>query len=142
MLQVSADEYLETALMPVPGTGAAAEAKNQIRSSIKALFPDRECAMLVRPMHDESDLINLDQTSSAALRPEFQQGVKSLLHMIMAKAQPKRIGQYMLTGPVLAGLAEAYVRAINEGAVPTIATAWQVRAAAGLLYTCGKMVTT
>lgn len=31
-----------------------------------------------------------------------------------------------MTGPVLAGLVEAYVKAINEGAVPTIATAWQV----------------
>jgi hypothetical protein len=27
---------------------------------------------------------------------------------------------------MLAGLAEAYAAAINEGAVPTIATAWQV----------------
>ncbi len=32
-----------------------------------------------------------------------------------------------MTGPVLAGLVEAYVGAINNGAVPTIATAWQVR---------------
>jgi hypothetical protein len=39
--------------MPVAGSGPAVEAKNAIRSSIKSLFPDRDCAILVRPMHDE-----------------------------------------------------------------------------------------
>lgn len=43
------------------------------------------------------------------------------------QAQPKHLGAYVLSGPVLAGLTEAYVQAINNGAVPTIATAWQVR---------------
>lgn len=48
--------------------------------------------------------------------------------LILRKAQPKRLGPHVLTGPALAGLAEAYVAAINGGAVPTIATAWQVGA--------------
>lgn len=52
-VQVTATDYLETALMPVPGTGPAVEAKNAIRYSIKNLFPDRDCATLVRPAHDE-----------------------------------------------------------------------------------------
>lgn len=56
--------------------------------------------------------------------------------MILRKAQPKRLGGFVLTGPVLAGLTEAYVAAINDGAVPTIATAWQVRrGGAGVLST-------
>lgn len=46
--------------------------------------------------------------------------------LLMLQAQPKHLGSYVLTGPVLAGLTEAYVKAINDGAVPTIATAWQV----------------
>jgi hypothetical protein len=41
-------DYLETALFPVPSNGPAADAKNTIRSSIKALFPDRDCFTLVR----------------------------------------------------------------------------------------------
>lgn len=53
LLQFSARDYLETALMPVAGSGPAVEAKNGIRSSIKSLFPDRDCATLVRPMHEE-----------------------------------------------------------------------------------------
>jgi hypothetical protein len=55
------------------------------------------------------------------------QGVSSLVRLISAKAVPKRFGGGgLVTGPVLAGLVEAYVAAINSGAVPTIATAWQV----------------
>ncbi len=46
---------------------------------------------------------------------------------MFSKAQPKRLGQDVVTGGVLAALATAYVNAINAGAVPTIATAWQAR---------------
>jgi hypothetical protein len=42
------------------------------------------------------------------------------------QALPKRLGSSVLTGPMLAGLASTYVTAINNGAVPVIATAWQV----------------
>jgi hypothetical protein len=55
------------------------------------------------------------------------QGLKQLTELIFARAQPKRLGQQVISGPMLAGLASAYVDAINHGAVPTIATAWQVR---------------
>ncbi len=55
------------------------------------------------------------------------QGVNQLVKLIFSKAQPKRFGNGFMNGPVLAGLVEAYVKAINDGAVPTIATAWQVR---------------
>jgi hypothetical protein len=51
------------------------------------------------------------------------------VRLIFSKAQPKRFGAGLMTGPVLAGLVEAYVAAINAGAVPTITTAWQVRGA-------------
>eukprot|EP00198_Chlamydomonas_reinhardtii_P009484 XP_001698821.1 predicted protein [Chlamydomonas reinhardtii] len=53
-------------------------------------------------------------------------GVKQLTEMILSRAQPKRFGSMgAMTGPVLAGLVGAYVGAMNNGAVPTIATAWQ-----------------
>lgn len=97
----------------------------QIRESIKALFPDRDCATLVRPVNDEALLSKLDSVPKGQLRPEFVQGLQQLLPMVLRKAQPKRLGSTVVTGPVLAALAEAYVSAINTGAVPTIATAWQ-----------------
>jgi len=54
------------------------------------------------------------------------QGLAKLTRVIFARAQPKRLGSQTITGAMLAALAEAYVSAINRGAVPTIATAWQV----------------
>ncbi|KAJ9506005.1 hypothetical protein QJQ45_016718 [Haematococcus lacustris] len=123
--KISAKEYLETALHPVDGEGASVKAKNEIRSSIKSLFPDRDCFALVRPMNDEKALADLDNVPRTQLRPEFTAGVANLVKYIFAKAQPKRFASGFMTGPVLAGLVEAYVKAINNGAVPTIATAWQ-----------------
>ena len=123
--QISPREYLETALSSVSGTSAGAKAKNGIRESIKSLFPDRDCFTLVRPMSDENKLAHLEDVPSSQLRPEFRDGLAKLVDTCFARAQPKRIGRHVLTGPMLAGLVTAYVDAINRGAVPTIATAWQ-----------------
>ena len=60
-------------------------------------------------------------------RPVCVQGMAKLTRLIFERAQPKRLGSQVITGPMLATLASEYVRAINEGAVPTISTAWQVR---------------
>ncbi len=84
-------------------TGPASDAKNAIRSSIKALFPDRECFTLVRPMHDEAALVNLDKIDKSQLRPEFQLGVQQLIRLIISKAHPKRFGTSIITGPIFAG---------------------------------------
>eukprot|EP00878_Enallax_costatus_P025318 GHUV01027086.1.p1 GENE.GHUV01027086.1~~GHUV01027086.1.p1 ORF type:complete len:312 (+),score=104.13 GHUV01027086.1:958-1893(+) len=76
-------------------------------------------------MHDERALNHLDELDPQQLRPEFQEGVQKLTRLLLSRGQPKRIGIVPVTGVMLAGLAEAYVLAINQGAVPTIATAWQ-----------------
>lgn len=122
---VTPRDYLESALQALPGNTASIQSKNNIRESIKALFPNRDCFTLVRPVNDEDALANLDTLNSSQLRPEFRQGLAHLTRMTFQKAMPKRLGTQILTGPSLAGLAEAYVSAINAGAVPTIATAWQ-----------------
>jgi hypothetical protein len=41
-------DYLESALAAVKGGSAGVQAKNEIRASIKRLFPTRECFALVR----------------------------------------------------------------------------------------------
>lgn len=79
----------------------------------------------MRPVNDESLLSKLDTVPPSQLRPEFTQGLQHLLPMVLRKAQPKRLGGSVVTGPILAALTQAYVGAINQGAVPTIATAWQ-----------------
>lgn len=103
----------------------AAVAKNGIRASIAALFPVRDSFTLVRPMNDEKALQQLSSLPPDSLREEFTAGVKGLLDRVFANAGIKAVGGAELTGPLLAGLAATYVEAINDGAVPTIATAWQ-----------------
>ena len=127
----------------------------QIRESIKTLFPNRDCFTLVRPMNNESQLTKLESIPPSQMRPEFVdvriffgpwtvwmlcrsafkmitslvyglQGIQRLTKLIFQRAQPKRLGNQIVSGSMLAALALAYVDAINLGAVPTIATAWQV----------------
>eukprot|EP00803_Ostreobium_quekettii_P008595 evm.model.scf_1894.2 EVM.evm.TU.scf_1894.2 scf_1894:8241-19466(-) len=123
--KITPRDYLEQALMSATGTGAAVEMKNKIRRSIKNLFPHRDCFALVRPVSDEQQLKNLENVPMGRLRPEFTQELRRLMEVIFSRAVPKSFGHQVITGPALAGLTEAYVKAINEGAVPTIVTAWQ-----------------
>lgn len=122
---VTPRDYLEAALQTIPGSNPAVQSKNKIRESIKALFPDRDCFTLVRPVNEEDLLARLDSLPHTALRPEFKRDLAALTKLTFQKAMPKRLGAQVLTGPALAALTEAYVTAINAGAVPTIATAWQ-----------------
>ncbi|AQK69775.1 Guanylate-binding family protein, partial [Zea mays] len=59
--KITPRDYLELALRPVQGGGRDISAKNVIRDSIRALFPDRECFTLVQPLNNEKDLQRLDQ---------------------------------------------------------------------------------
>lgn len=124
---ITPGDYLESALRPLSTVdgNTSVKARNDIRESIKTLFPDRDCFSLVRPVSEEDELMRLDAMPPEGLRPEFKKGMEQLTALILRKAQPKRLGTQVLTGPVLAGLASAYVAAINSGAVPSIASAWQ-----------------
>jgi len=123
---ISAKEYLEDALAPMPGGGESVAAKNRIRASIKGLFPRRECMTLVRPVGDESKLRSLESLPREDLRPEFRDGLESLTDRIYRLVSPLRLDTAgTLTGMGLALLARTYADALNDGAVPTIANAWQ-----------------
>ena len=122
---ISTGEYLERALRRVPGGNPSADAKNLIRDSITALFPRRDCVALVRPCADEKVLRRLDEADRSQLRPEFLEGLDALADRVLRAARPKEVDGCVVTGPALAALARAYVGAINAGAVPAIATAWQ-----------------
>eukprot|EP00959_Pyramimonas_sp_CCMP1952_P401516 8413219-Pyramimonas_sp.AAC.1 len=123
--QITAKDYLETALRKVPPISEAAVSKNKIRESIGNLFPTRDCHTLVRPMNEEKQLQEMSSLDPSEFRPQFREGLAGLLHRILVQASPKAVGNTEMNGPMLAGLASMYVKAINEGAVPTIASAWQ-----------------
>eukprot|EP00198_Chlamydomonas_reinhardtii_P004972 XP_001694308.1 predicted protein [Chlamydomonas reinhardtii] len=65
-------DYMEEVLRELPGAGEAVRSKNQMRASIKSLFPERDCHALVRPMLDESRLARMDALPPSELRPEFR----------------------------------------------------------------------
>ncbi|TKY71760.1 Interferon-induced guanylate-binding protein 2 [Spatholobus suberectus] len=123
--KITPRDYLDIALRPVQGSGRDIAAKNEIRDSIRALFPDRECFTLVRPLNNENDLQRLDQILLAKLRPEFRSGLDALTKFVFERARPKQVGATMMTGPVLIGITESYLDALNHGAVPTISSSWQ-----------------
>ena len=71
-MQLGVSAHTSTHLYPSPTTQLS-EGFLQIRDSIKALFPDRDCFPLVRPMSDEKALAKLETLDSSVMRPEFQQ---------------------------------------------------------------------
>ncbi|RRT78036.1 hypothetical protein B296_00008749 [Ensete ventricosum] len=59
------------------------------------------------------------------LRSEFKSGLDALVKYIFERTRPKRLGATVMTGPILAGITQSYLDAINNGAVPTISSSWQ-----------------
>ncbi|KAK3279914.1 hypothetical protein CYMTET_12218, partial [Cymbomonas tetramitiformis] len=89
----------------------------------------------VRPVTSEIELQNLDQLPPENIRPEFTRGVEELMRITLQSTAPKRWRHSghrgsvsTLTGPACAGLAESYVKSINEGVVPVISSAWNMLA--------------
>ncbi|GMI72858.1 GUANYLATE-BINDING PROTEIN-LIKE 3 [Hibiscus trionum] len=123
--KITPRDYLELALRPVQGSGKDITSKNEIRDSIRALFPDRECFTLVRPLNNEKDLQRLDQILLEKLRPEFRDGLDALTKFVFERTRPKQVGGTVMTGPVLIGITQSYLDALNNGAVPTISSSWQ-----------------
>ncbi|EEC72987.1 hypothetical protein OsI_06894 [Oryza sativa Indica Group] len=123
--KITPRDYLEIALRPLEGRGKDISSKNEIRESIRALFPDRECFTLVRPLNSENELQRLDQIPIEKLRPEFQAGLDELTRFILERTRPKQVAGTVMTGPVLAGVTQSFLDAINNGAVPTISSSWQ-----------------
>lgn len=66
-------------------------------------------------------LVQLDK-----LRPEFRSGLDALTKFVFERTRPKQVGATIMTGPVLAGITQSFLDAINKGAVPTISSSWQV----------------
>ncbi|KAE9461870.1 hypothetical protein C3L33_06201, partial [Rhododendron williamsianum] len=123
--KITPRDYLELALKPVQGSGRDIAAKNEIRESVRALFPDRECFTLVRPLSNENELQRLDQIHLDKLRPEFRSGLDAFTKFVFERTRPKQVGATVMTGPILARITQSFLDAINNGAVPTITSSWQ-----------------
>jgi hypothetical protein len=124
---LSTDEYLEDCLRPQPGSSAATQEQNRTRAAIRSLFVERSCTALPHPTLGTtlppSALKDLPPLSK--LHAGFRDGVVGLKSDILSGCRAKTVGGSPLSGPMLLRLAEAYVAAINDGALPTISSAWQ-----------------
>ncbi|KAL3658055.1 hypothetical protein V7S43_016899 [Phytophthora oleae] len=122
---ISSSDYLERALADQPRTPANME-RNRIRAMMKDFFRDRDCVTLVRPVHDESKLQQVDNMPIEELRPEFQEQLSYVKQIVYGDSlQPKILQGKPLNGSMFAGLLQAYVAAINSGGVPVITSAWE-----------------
>lgn len=100
------------------------ESRNRIRRLIKHFFTERDCATLVRPIEEETNLQNLQFIPDSELRPEFVEETKKLRNRIFKKVKPKVLNGKFLTGEMLLELIHSYTEAVNKGSVPSIKSAW------------------
>uniref|UniRef100_A0A803LA16 GB1/RHD3-type G domain-containing protein n=1 Tax=Chenopodium quinoa TaxID=63459 RepID=A0A803LA16_CHEQI len=111
--KITPRDYLELALRPVQGSGKDIVAKNEIRESIRALFPDRECFTLVRPLNSETELQHLDQTPLHNFRPEFRSGLDALTRKAFNRASEEYTSSFDKSKPP----EEAALREAHEDTV-------------------------
>ena len=100
---LTSTEYLDKWLKKIDG-GPESHRKNEIRESIKSYFPRRECHPLVRPVFKESELSKIQDLEYSKLRPEFREGIESLISRIMRRPKLKMIGGKHMTSSMLLGL--------------------------------------
>lgn len=121
---INSKEYFEGALNPQKGISEKVESRNRIRRLIKHFFTDRDCATLVRPTEEETDLQALQTLPDEWLRPEFVEASKKLREKIFKRVKPKTLNGKFITGEMLLELCHSYTKAINQGSVPSIKSAW------------------
>ena len=80
---ITADEYLDRSLRPQRGFEAAVFERNRVLCSGRS-FPKRQCRTLVRPVHDEAKLQQVDSLSPEELRPEFRRNLEELKDALFA----------------------------------------------------------
>lgn len=101
--------------------------KNDARAHLRRYFTDRGCATLIRPVTEESELQSLNDLGDSVLRPEFLESALALRNRILLSTanRPLRHNNINLSGGMMGALAVRYVEAVNAGAVPHIAEAWE-----------------
>ncbi|KAL7752110.1 hypothetical protein RI367_002640 [Sorochytrium milnesiophthora] len=121
---ITADQYLENVLKPLPGEGPEIDSKNKVRECIRAFFENRTCKTLKRPVEDEELLQTLGQLTPDQFRPEYLQEAQTLVKYIYQHATPKTIFNAPINGKMFAQLVRSYVTSVNTGSVPVIETTW------------------
>ncbi|EKX42173.1 hypothetical protein GUITHDRAFT_158150 [Guillardia theta CCMP2712] len=123
---ITSKQYLENALKEVKGFSDKVVEKNRIRNMIKAFFPDRDCYPIVRPVEDERLLQSLSNQGEEVLRENFVKQMKVLRERVFNNSEPKTVQGGQVSGRMLILLSESYVKAVNDGNVPSITDSWSM----------------
>jgi hypothetical protein len=132
---ITAQEYLEQILGTFskasrrPSDAAAAavwDDQQQARERILELFPQRDCAALVRPVDSEEELQNLGSLPLTDFRAKFLSQMGALRSKVLSDCQTLRApsGETAM-GDAFLALVDAHVEAMNTGAVPELGSVWQ-----------------
>ncbi|XP_013405776.1 guanylate-binding protein 2-like [Lingula anatina] len=117
------DEYLKWALQLKAGRSQAIRDYNYPRECITSSFKDTKCFTLCRPVEEDSKLHTLDTLNTEDLKPEFVQQSKHFKEWILKQKMQMNVGGCIISGRRLLQLAQSYVGAINDGAVPCVQSA-------------------
>eukprot|EP00735_Rhodelphis_limneticus_P000809 TRINITY_DN11339_c0_g1::TRINITY_DN11339_c0_g1_i1::g.26418::m.26418 TRINITY_DN11339_c0_g1::TRINITY_DN11339_c0_g1_i1::g.26418 ORF type:complete len:649 (+),score=246.62,sp/Q96PP9/GBP4_HUMAN/36.03/4e-75,GBP/PF02263.14/1.1e-65,GBP_C/PF02841.9/1.5e-33,GBP_C/PF02841.9/1.4e+04,MMR_HSR1/PF01926.18/0.21,TPR_MLP1_2/PF07926.7/8.2e+02,TPR_MLP1_2/PF07926.7/0.32,TPR_MLP1_2/PF07926.7/5,Dynamin_N/PF00350.18/0.43,Dynamin_N/PF00350.18/6.8e+02,Dynamin_N/PF00350.18/1.5e+04,Baculo_PEP_C/PF04513.7/6.8,Baculo_PEP_C/PF len=121
---ITPKEYLEHALTERPGVSMKVMQRNNIRRCLKLFFRMRDCEVIIRPVNNEEELRHVDMLPEDKLRPEFMAQMNNVRSMLFKRTFAKTLYGNSISGSAFLGLSQAYVDAINSGAVPTLSTAW------------------
>jgi hypothetical protein len=121
--EIDSRQYMENALDSASEDDESKQAM-LVSNMIRGFFSNRDCMTLVRPVTDEEKLQNLASEPFETLRGEFREQLKRLREIVMKNAKVKTLNGAILSGNNFASLAETYVKSINDGEVPTIASAF------------------
>lgn len=117
------DDYLENSLKLKKGTGKKIAEYNMPRECIQAFFPNRRCFVLGKPVDDDAKLVALDEVSDEEIRPKFLEDVHMVITEILSDSAPMQVDGHIITASRYVQLAETYVDAFNNGAIPCISNA-------------------
>lgn len=125
---ISEDDYLENALKLQHGDSEHIKKCNEPKLCIRKFFPSRKCFTFDRPTN-RRNLPRLEEMEEDELDPDFVEVANCFCEHVWKTSRPKTVpGGKVVTGTMLANLAEIYVKAINSGGVPCLENAVRVLA--------------
>ena len=126
---VSPAMYLESVLsdLPVDGDGYTrnAEKSTKIRQSILNFFKHRDCVTMVRPVHDEDQLRNINHLPDKNIREEFIDELYVIRDKIYKNCKQKVINGTGITSNMLVTYLNQFIKSFNNGRTPVIKNAWE-----------------
>ncbi|XP_036435543.1 guanylate-binding protein 1-like [Colossoma macropomum] len=120
--EITADEYLENALMLKQGDAATPNVVNynKTRRSLRDFFAVRKCFVFERPGNTKK-MKQIEELTDDDLDESFVEQSKAFCKYIYTNSRSKTMrGGRGVTGRMLATLAQTYVEAISSGQVPSL----------------------